>query len=194
MKHIRLNRPSRSFASLLRDRNGVSAVEFAIILPVMLVMFFGTVETTQAVYSARKLTTTVRIIGDLAARNATMTAGEGTNIMSAATAVLAPFSASNASLLITGVSINSSGVATVTWSLGRNKTPRTCGATVSIPAGLKPAAGKTGFLVVAEGSMTYTPTIGYVMTGSMTSDETMYMSPRISASIPFNGSGSCSSV
>ncbi len=184
----------RSGRAFIKDEQGVSAVEFAFVLPVMLVMFFGTLETTQALYSSRKLTNTVRIIGDLATRTTTMTTTEGTTIMSAAGAVLAPFPSSGAKLLITGISISTTGATSVQWSLGRNMTPRSCGSSVAIPAGLKPAIGKTAFLVLAEGSMSYTPTIGYVMTGSITSTETMYMAPRGTTSIPFNGSGNCSSV
>ena len=43
-----------SAASLMKDRRGIAATEFALIVPIMLVMFFGTVE-----FSSRQLSDVV---------------------------------------------------------------------------------------------------------------------------------------
>ena len=45
-----------SVAGLSRDRRGIAATEFAMIVPIMLVMFFGTVEFSSGVAVDRKVT------------------------------------------------------------------------------------------------------------------------------------------
>src|SRR5258708_12882390 len=47
------------------DRNGLAATEFAVIVPIMLVMFFGTVEFSSAVAVDRKVTLVARTLSDL---------------------------------------------------------------------------------------------------------------------------------
>ena len=46
----------RTAAKMLVDRSGIAATEFAVIVPVMLVMFFGTVEFSSGVAVDRKVT------------------------------------------------------------------------------------------------------------------------------------------
>ena len=50
---------------LLNDCRGIAAVEFAVILPVMLVMFFGVVEFSSAIAVYRKTTLVARTLSDL---------------------------------------------------------------------------------------------------------------------------------
>ena len=53
------------FADLLGDCRGVASIEFAIIAPIMLLVFFGTVEFCSAVAIDRKVTLTARTLTDL---------------------------------------------------------------------------------------------------------------------------------
>src|SRR5262249_34578778 len=47
------------------DRSGIAATEFAVIVPLMLVLFFGVVEFSTAVAIDRKVTLTARTLSDL---------------------------------------------------------------------------------------------------------------------------------
>src|SRR6476619_7638323 len=77
-----------------KDRRGVSAVEFAMLLPLMLTLYLGTVEISQGVAIDRKVTLTTRTIADLTSQVLTISTTDMTNIMNATTAVLAPFDVS----------------------------------------------------------------------------------------------------
>ena len=55
----------RSARDLARDRRGIAATEFAVIVPLMLVMFFGTVEFSSGVAVDRKVTLIARTLSDL---------------------------------------------------------------------------------------------------------------------------------
>jgi hypothetical protein len=51
-----------------KDNRAVAATEFALLLPVMLTMYIGTVEITEAYYVDRRVTLLTRVAGDLIAR------------------------------------------------------------------------------------------------------------------------------
>ena len=49
----------------LGDERGVSAVEFAMLLPLMLTLYLGAVEISQGIGADRKVTLTARTVADL---------------------------------------------------------------------------------------------------------------------------------
>ena len=66
-------RARRPIRRLLRDKRGVSAVEFAMLLPLMVTLYLGGVEVSQAVAIDRKVTLVARSLGDLVAQATTVT-------------------------------------------------------------------------------------------------------------------------
>ena len=80
-----------SAISLLKDRRGIAATEFAIVVPIMLVMFFGTVEFSSAVAVDRKVTLVAQTLSDLTAQSTTVGDSDMTNFFAASTAILTPF-------------------------------------------------------------------------------------------------------
>ena len=146
----------RRFAA---DQRGVSAVEFAILLPLMLTMYLGGVEISQAVSADRKTTLVAHTVGDLTAQASNVTSADMTNVLNAAAAVAYPFSASNLQVTVTAVCINSAGTqATVLWSKTLNGTARTGVVTSSIPSALMVANTS---LIWGEARYSYRPTIGW---------------------------------
>jgi Flp pilus assembly protein TadG len=63
-----LIRLRRATARLVRDKRGIAAVEFAMVAPLMLVMFFGTVEFTSGVAVKRKVSILTQSLADLVSR------------------------------------------------------------------------------------------------------------------------------
>ncbi len=167
---------------IVGDRRGVAAVEFAMILPVLLLLYLGGVEVSQAVSIYRKVTLTARSISDLVARTTNVTNAEMTNILNAAASVAAPYPLGNITVVVSSVNIDVNGVAKIAWSDAYNGTKRSVGATVSVDSRLKiPNTART--LIWAEVEYKYTPTIGYVITGQMTLKDQIYMSPRLSETV-----------
>jgi Flp pilus assembly protein TadG len=162
-----------------RDQRGVSAVEFALLLPLILTLYLGCVEVSQAISVDRKVSLTARTVADLVARSAGFSQAEMTNILDAATTVAAPYSSANIKVKVTQVYIKADGASTVDWGAAKNTSKRNNGETVSVPAGLK-IAGKDSWLIWAEVEYGYTPTIGYVLTGTLTLTDQIYMRPRVS--------------
>jgi Flp pilus assembly protein TadG len=189
--------PLRSTAArLLRDDRGNSAVEFAVVLPVMLVMFFGTIELSSAVALKRKISVMTQAVGDLTSRYTNVNDTDMTNFGKIADAMMTPYSATPLKSTVTEIYIDpSTGVARAQWSKGDN--PRGTGSTVPVPANLiardasnKIVAGQ--YLIFSEASYIYTPIVGYVMKTAVTLSDQTYMRPRLSQCVLYNAtSGSC---
>lgn len=56
-------------ARLFNNSSAIAATEFAIIVPIMLVAFFGTVEISSAVAVNRKITLVARTLSDLTSQS-----------------------------------------------------------------------------------------------------------------------------
>src|SRR6266566_3898877 len=77
--------------SFARDRRGVSAVEFAMLLPLMVTLYLGAVEVSQGVATDRKVTLTTRTMADLASRVTSINNADMTSMLNATSSVIAPY-------------------------------------------------------------------------------------------------------
>src|SRR5262249_16905741 len=127
-------KPHRLLRGFLRDRRGVSALEFAIILPLMIALYLGCVEVGNALSGQFKTTLAARPVADLSSQYKTINDATMTSILGASSAVLAPFSSANAVVIVSEVTTDARGNATITWSDALNGTARQAGSSVTLPA------------------------------------------------------------
>lgn len=177
--------PSRNRAALRRlarrfgsNRRGVAAVEFAMILPAMLAIYFGIVETGQAIMIDRKVTQLTRSLVDLTAQASTISNTEMSNIFDAAQTVMMPFTSVAPKMSIHHIVIDSAGVAKVCWSEQRNSTKLARGTTVTIPADVR--LPNTS-IMMAQTSYDFTPVVGWLIKGGAITigGSPIYMRPRL---------------
>ncbi|MEQ1930676.1 MAG: TadE/TadG family type IV pilus assembly protein [Parvularculaceae bacterium] len=141
---------------LLSNRDGLAATEFALILPVLLLMFFGMLEGSDILTVSRRLSHTANTVADLAARERTINHTELNDMLVGARRLLEPTNTST--LNITVVSVISAGSParpTVHWSRDINgATPYAAGVpymNLSNTASLNAASS----LIVVEIDYTY---------------------------------------
>lgn len=164
-----------------RDRKGLAAVEFALILPIMISLYFGTVQIGDALTVKRKVTHVTSSLGDLVTQSKSISASDMSNILDAASAVIAPYSVSNLKIVVSQIKIASDGKVTVDWSKTRNGTALISGNTFTgLPDALKT---NNSYVILASVSYAYTPYIGYILTGTINFQEKYYLRPRLSSSI-----------
>jgi Flp pilus assembly protein TadG len=209
----------REIARVRKEKDGVAAVEFALLLPLMLVLYIGTAELTTGLMANRKMTLVARAVSDLIAQENADTGIDSTslqNIFNSAGAIMSPFSTS--SLKITASSIrfvpksgapanNPQYKAMTVWTVGNNAsaTKRPCGdsALTQVPNTTKPTfstmpAGlySSGTIIVADVRYTYTPNFGGSLLSwsstesSISMAHTTYMKPRTQDEIQYNASPS----
>jgi Flp pilus assembly protein TadG len=160
------------------DKRGVSAVEFAIILPFMAMLYLGGTALTQGIIVKRKVVLVAHTVGDLVARDNSITNAEVTAIFDAAKAVFAPYTwTSLLKIKITSVDIDATGAAKVGWGEAFQDTARVVNSTITLPTGLN--APSTS-IIWAEVSYNFTPPIGGAFTGgTLTLTDQLYIRPRL---------------
>src|ERR1700678_885303 len=161
-------------------RGGGSAIEFAIILPFMLLAYIGSVELADGLAIQFKVTETARTVTDVAAQRATIDTTDMSNILGASTQVVAPYPAANMIMTVSEVATNAAGQGTITWSCSLNGTAHTVGTSVTLPTSLQTANIS---LIWGEVTYPYTPHLGYVVTGTINIYETAYFYPRLVTSV-----------
>lgn len=160
------------------------------IVPIMLIAFFGTVEFCSAVAVDRKVTIMARTLSDLTSQSTWVNSTATDNFFKAATAVMTPYAASSPAPLNSRVSelyIDPNTLAArVQWSVGQGQTARSVGSAVSIPSAL--AVGGT-YLIYSEVNYQYVPTVGYVMAkAGIALSDVAYTRPRQSLCVLWNAS------
>jgi Flp pilus assembly protein TadG len=182
-------------ASFLRDCRGVAAVEFAVIVPLMLVLLFATVEFSSGLAIDRKVSLVARTVANLTSQGTTASVADLTNYIGAASLIMVPYVQPNypaPSMTISEVYIDpSTGNAKVQWSWG--STPRGLQSVyAALPASMIATDPTTHailpnqYIIVSEVNTLYTPTLGFfgVMGNSgITLSDVAYALPRQSTCV-----------
>jgi Flp pilus assembly protein TadG len=176
-----------AIAGFFEDRSGIAATEFAVIVPIMLVMFFGTVEFSSGLAVDRKVSLVARALANLTSQGVTASAADLTNYFVAGNKIMTPYASPN--MTISELYIDpSSGNARVQWSQGSS--PRSISSVVAIPSSLiarnptTNAINPNQYVILAEVSTLYTPAVGYVMAKSgVTLSDVAYAIPRQSTCV-----------
>jgi Flp pilus assembly protein TadG len=184
-------RMRRSARDLSGDTGGIAAVEFAMIVPLMLVLFFGTVEFSSGVAVDRKVTLMARTLSDLTSQNISVTTTQLTNIFNASTGIMTPYSSSPVNARIVELYIDPNLVVRQIWTATSGTTPPT--GDVTVPTALRIAGT---YLIYSEVKYKYEPVIGYVMPkGGVDLSDHTFTRPRQSLCVfnppPSPGSTTC---
>jgi Flp pilus assembly protein TadG len=168
------------------ERRAVAAVEFAMLLPVLVSLYLGCVELSRGIAADRKVTLVAHTVADLATQFTDIADSDMSNILNASAAIMAPYAASSLQAVVSELAIDAKGNATVVWSDTLNGTARTPGQTVTIPSTL---AVPNTYLILGETTYNYNPVFGYVITGTLTLTDKIYMQPRQSVCVTRKGAG-----
>lgn len=177
-----MNRLKRFIA----DKRGVSAVEFALIAPLMILIYLGTAEAALMLMMDRKVTNAASTLGDLVARTPCIAnQAEIEGVFDAARSVMAPYNTEDNALKLRVYSIKLENLADeeyeLQWEeLSDESMPDFTGEP-SLPDNLLTVEG-TG-VVVAEASYEYDPPFGQILEDSIVLKSKIYFSPRRSITV-----------
>jgi Flp pilus assembly protein TadG len=150
-----------SLRRLARDRRGVSLIEFALVVPIFVLMILGGTEVARYVLLNEVLDRLATSTADLTAQEDDITAGDLTNIFASAPTLVWPFDINaNGVVIITSVGLVNNQPKiywqrTRTGSLTRSSRIGTEGGQATLPTGLTVAADDN--IIVAEVYYNFTP-------------------------------------
>jgi Flp pilus assembly protein TadG len=183
-----------SFRRFVDSTRAVAAVEFAMVMPVLLLLFLGSFDAGNAIVIYMKVRAATYSLGAITNQYGIGNAAISTSIMStitnATSAILSPYSNTPTVLVISQIKATNATNATVSWSHTVNGTALTQGATYSsLPTNFaKNSCGGTYpcYVILASVSYTYTPMFGYFITGTLKFSDSIYTTPRISTCVQYN--------
>ena len=193
-----IGRIRQKLRRLVGDENGVAAIEFAFIAPVLLSLYFVTMEVAQAVESNRKVGRAASMIADLITQQQTIKKSELDAIMQIGLSIMQPYSRTSPEFVITAIEITDEDnpKVKVAWSRklvnGTASQDAAPGTTTTVPEKLEI---RDSFLVRVETNLNYKPIITYSTTQKKTlglmaafdninMSERYHLRPRQSSSIP----------
>src|SRR4051794_12634322 len=105
-----------SVRDFVADTRAIAATEFAVIVPLMLVMFFGTIEFSSAVAVDRKVTMIARTLSDLTSQSTAVGDNDMGDTFTASISMIMPYDATLVKGTVVQIKIDSSSVAKIQWS------------------------------------------------------------------------------
>lgn len=154
---------TRRFA---RDRRGVAGLEFALIAPILILLWLGSIEVTGGADVNKNLGRATSMVADLVTQQQTITQTQISGIMDIGRATLLPYQRDTPQITITAINVSSAGAATVAWSRrrvnGADTTPFQPGTAVALDANLL-IPGTS--VIRVQMNIAYVPIIAWTIAG-----------------------------
>jgi Flp pilus assembly protein TadG len=162
------------------SEQGVTLIEFALIFPVMILLFIGLVEFGEAFSVNRKISNAASTVSDLISQESSITNAELQDIAIVASEIVKPYRTAPFSMRIISVVANDTNTrATVAWTYPAGSPA--VGSVYPLPGGQRLTEANSS-LIVAETSYAFTPSVGYFV-GSITLNGVAYFRPRLARTV-----------
>lgn len=182
------------------DRRGVAAVEFAFIAPLLICMYFMSMEVSQAIETSKKVSRVGSMVADLITQQPSISKSEVEAVLKIGGALLQPYNRTSPTIIVTGIQIttDSTPKVLVSWSRklsgGAYSVDAAKNTVTTVPAKLNVAGS---FLIRVESSLSYSPAITWSAANRtalgltnafnpITMTDTYYLRPRMSDTVPCN--------
>lgn len=187
--HIKRRQRGRTFSfgatsRLMRDERGIAAVEFSLLVPLMLMLYLGLVEISRSVRASQKMDQIVHTLAEITGRKLTggvnpgqagIAPAEFPSIFAAGYALMAPLSQTNLRLTVSEVKITPKAgggySARVQWTHSNNAaTDRPCGVDLTpstefgknnIDPTYVTGTNPPTYIIVADATYPYSPGLNF---------------------------------
>jgi len=171
----------RRFFHFGRDRTGTAGIEFAIVLPIMLLLSLVALEITLAIMASMSLTNAAESIADIVAQQ--NSAGwSASNVCAAGQKSMTPLSGTPLQVAIASVTNSGGSAPTVNWQDTSCGSATSMSNAASLAAPLIPDSGDS--VIVVQATYAYTPPIKYLFTSTINMTQTSFQRPRNGSSVP----------
>ncbi|WP_349359357.1 TadE/TadG family type IV pilus assembly protein [Stappia sp.] len=171
-----------------RDRRGVAAVEFALVLPFMLLLFLGMIDMNSALTVDRKVSQATQSLADLVSQTDRLTNAQINDLLRVSEAVLDPYPSAPLKLVVASIRIHDVNKPRVEWSRASHTAAWATNTAppIQIPDALTQQKGS--YLIVTHASYAHRPSFAAILkdvfdTDTITLEDTYFMRPRVSTSV-----------
>jgi Flp pilus assembly protein TadG len=183
-------RLARAYRRFIVSRCGMAAIEFAMVLPVLLLLFLASFDAGNAIGTYMKVRSATYTLAAITNQYQTVQSTDITTITGATTAVFAPYSSAPAIVTISQIKATSSSQAQVSWSYSPTSGYALAqgSAVTNLPANFgQNTCGSIYpcYVIMATVRYTYTPTFGYFITGTLALSDSLYATPRSSTCVQY---------
>ena len=171
-----------------KDIRAAAAVEFALIVPLLLLLFLGTIEASSLITVDRRVNIISGTVGDLVSRwdpdAGAISSSELTDYFRASEGIIYPYSTTGLKQVISVVQVAANGTTSVMWSCGYNGGTKraTSSAYTSLPPHMNELA-RGGYIIASETAYSYLPVLGMVYTEALDLYQESFYLPRYDAYI-----------
>lgn len=190
-------KPVNLVKRLASERRGVAAIEFALIAPLLLTMYFVTMEVAPAIDSSKKVGRSASMIADLVTQQQTVATNDLDAMMRLGEATILPYDRTKLKVVITAIEVTDEATpkVKVVWSRkmvnGAFSRDKTTGTATTVPADLNV---RNSFYIKVETSLLYTPMIVWSSSEKATTgllaafdeinmNEAYFLRPRITSRV-----------
>jgi len=168
------------------EEKAVAAVEFALIMPFLLALYFGSMEASALFTADKRINTISSTVGDLVAqwdpKDLAIPSATLTGYFTAAQGIISPYPTAGVKQVVSLIYVFADGSTKVLWSRANGTgavartenspyTPLTASSTTN-------QVSRGGCVVAAETSYSYKPILGQVFTSALNLAHTNYFVPR----------------
>lgn len=190
----------KRLAGIGAAQDGVIAVEFALIVPVLILMFFGAFEVARAVDCRSRVVQASATVADLVAQSSSISSSDAQKILCAAKGVIYPYATSGTVKLTissivcktystaSGCTAMSIATSDGAWSIYNTGSSARMAVPSGVTASMFPASGSG--VVMVEMTYTYTSPLAMVLSKTMAMHATSYSLPRALTAVTYSGSAS----
>lgn len=178
------------------EQRAVAAVEFALILPFMLMLYFGSIEAAALFTVDKRINSVSATVGDLVSQwdpgDGDLSTGTGSTLadyLAAATAIMSPYSDSGLRIVVNLVQVRADGSTKILWSRANAAgTARNAGGSYTdlATASRMNEVSRGGCIIAAEVSYAYLPLLAQVFSTAVTLQHTNYFLPRFGSDRPID--------
>ena len=166
------------------ETSGIAAVEFALLLPVMVVIFFGLLEASNAMTVNRKVAISANTLADLTAQSEFLYDDQIDDLFEGVMRIVEPNDPAGMQLSLVSVVLDADGDPIVHWSRDHlGNTPHTAGSDYT-SLGDDTVLSEHGSLIVVELLYTYTPSLtSYFISTPIVFDRKSIRWPRLTSRV-----------
>lgn len=169
-----------SWRRIGRDENGVAATEFAILAPVLIMLYLGLVEICSAYMAQKRMGHVTSMVADLTAQEESVTTTKLGDIANIGSVIMLPYAGAPLTVRVSSVT-RTAGVARVDWSWGKGMAPRKDKEVMTLPANLI-VDGQS--IIMSEAAYAYNSPINDLLPGITTFKAVYYLRPRVIDKVP----------